>query len=571
VAPEPFSDAGSGRRRGCACAAGGVGRSLPGDPSFPVSESGRRGRPTRSAPPRERVAPEAAPIRRTPHMDIAPQTLRPGTKFEVSVYVDQKAARAGEDAVDVVVQAGAQVQIQLIASAHFAIEGSPVTTMQITDAARSDADRKIKVTVLPIDKLPHDVPPSLVALFFYNGRPSGLVSRSVQIEGVAAVDSSAPRGRVELNEGTPADLTVTVIRVPGREGREFTCTVTSPWHEKYKVAASTPEHWALDRTADEIVYTYMEDFTAKDRSPRERLDSLKGAGGELYDASPKIFQQALWDLIDTGHAFKRISIVTEEPFIPWELMIPHRKKKDTPTERRKALGVEFSVGRWPTEDAVSATQKIPLVNSFIIAPTYTPPLSFSADEAKFVKDSFDGELITPADYAGIKLRLSGEGRTLVHFVCHGQDEETQAELITSGDGSRLTRNRAQIIRLDKGQTLSSTQIGGMGLDIFEETHPLVFLNACEIGRTTPALVGIGGFAKAFLKSGASAVIAPLWSVKDNIAHEIADTFYSRVKAEPKTPFADILRDLRGKAYDEAKAEDTYAAYCFYGDPAATRG
>ena len=108
------------------------------------------------------------------------------------------------------------------------------------------------------------------------------------------------------------------------------------------------------------------------------------------------------------------------------------------------------------------------------------------------------------------------------------------------------------------------------MDMFEKTHPLVFLNACEIGRTTPALVGIGGFAKAFLELGASAVIAPLWSVKDGIAHEIADTFYNRVKAEPKTPFADILRDLRGKAYDAAKAEDTYAAYCFYGDPAAAR-
>jgi len=56
--------------------------------------------------------------------------------------------------------------------------------------------------------------------------------------------------------------------------------------------------------------------------------------------------------------------------------------------------------------------------------------------------------------------------------------------------------------------------------------------------------------------------------KDTIAHEITETFYSRVKAEPNMPFAQIMRDLRQKTY--SSGEDTYAAYCFYGDPAACR-
>ena len=32
------------------------------------------------------------------------------------------------------------------------------------------------------------------------------------------------------------------------------------------------------------------------------------------------------------------------------------------------------------------------------------------------------------------------------------------------------------------------------------------------------------------------------------------------------PFAEITRDLRRKAHEAGKAEDTFAAYCFYGDP-----
>ena len=83
-------------------------------------------------------------------------------------------------------------------------------------------------------------------------------------------------------------------------------------------------------------------------------------------------------------------------------------------------------------------------------------------------------------------------------------------------------------------------------------------------------MGAGGFAEVFMALGASGVIAPLWSVRDSIAHEIAQKFYERIKKEPNTPFAEILADLRKQSYAEGGGEDTYAAYCFYGDPLARR-
>jgi len=48
---------------------------------------------------------------------------------------------------------------------------------------------------------------------------------------------------------------------------------------------------------------------------------------------------------------------------------------------------------------------------------------------------------------------------------------------------------------------------------------------------------------------------------------VAKTFYERFKSEKNTPFAEIICDLRRKAYEAGKAEDTFAAY-FYGNPAA---
>src|SRR5262249_25360163 len=242
---------------------------------------------------------------------------------------------------------------------------------------------------------------------------------------------------------------------------------------------------------------------------------------------------------------------------PWELMIPNRPRQNAPPERRKPLGLEFRIGRWTTPDMVSPRQELTLTNSYVIAPDYADirkKLPHAKEEAQFVATEFDGVSIAPAGFAEIERQLKAAGRTLVHFICHGLDSQ----------------NGAQVIELDNNERLTSTSIEGMdGIEAtFNQTRPIVFLNSCEVGRPPPALVGLGGFAASFIRLGASAVIAPLWSVKDSIAHEIAMEFYKRVKDEPETPFAEILRTVRARAYDAANGEDTYAAYCFYGDPAA---
>jgi CHAT domain-containing protein len=145
-------------------------------------------------------------------------------------------------------------------------------------------------------------------------------------------------------------------------------------------------------------------------------------------------------------------------------------------------------------------------------------------------------------------------RSVVHFACHGE----------------VDRSGKQKIYLSEQMTLSSTQLNGLtaAAQGVAKARPLVFLNACKAGQPTPSLVGAGGLAAVFAAMGAGAVVAPLWSVKDSIAHEIAIEFYTQAKAKPAVPFAEILRTLRAKAYDETIAEDTYAAYCFYGDPLA---
>ena len=97
-----------------------------------------------------------------------------------------------------------------------------------------------------------------------------------------------------------------------------------------------------------------------------------------------------------------------------------------------------------------------------------------------------------------------------------------------------------------------------------EGGAFAFLNACEAGAQIISLDGIGGFSHSFLEMGASAVVAPLWAVQDGHALNVSVEFYTR--ALSKIPLAEIMKVIRRKAYDEAV--DSYAAYCFYGDPNA---
>jgi hypothetical protein len=241
-------------------------------------------------------------------------------------------------------------------------------------------------------------------------------------------------------------------------------------------------------------------------------------------------------------------------------MIPERHRPDGTLEQRQPLGVEFLVGRWICEDYCLSRHTVPLTDSWIFAPSYRGPrprpLVNAPAEAELVRSKFAGTTISPALFNTFEAAMQSGGRSLLHFVCHGSSSGAGAQAIIDEDN------------LD----FSSTALGGAAATpkACAASKPFVFLNACEVGRTTPALIGVGGFAAAFIELGASCVVAPLWSVKDDIAHKVAEEFYNATLAKPGRPFAEILADIRARAYAAGDAEDTYAAYCFYGDPLASQ-
>ena len=532
-----------------------------------------------TAPPIAPQPAEVAPVAsftRTPHIDVdQPEPVSPGQTFDASVYLDTQGFRPGEHGDQAVFEGEeALLDVYLYATPHFRVLGSSQEKLFIERSKPKSARLAFSLAVRSAAEIQSDpsvglnpAQGTISALFLHDGRPCGRVHRSVTLAvtatatGAGAVTASADRFEVDTT-ARRADLQITIVADPINNGRQFHCVAYSP-----RLNKTVESSWNFNDLTSAIVAGYMHRFTRSGLGNAQRLAALRGAGVQLFEAAPRNFKHLFWEMVDDPEilaSFKTIGICSEDPYIPWELMVPHRTQNGRRVTR-DPLGVEFAIGRSTRKDLVAPPQHIDVSHSLVIAPNYPGRrrLEQAEEEADMICRSFGGRRLTPAVYAQLAVefqRPESRNIDLIHFACHGEAE--------SADG--------QIIYLEQDEQLSSIDVAGHeGFEqLFAQARPLVFMNACEVGRPVSALVGIGGFADVFLDLGAKAVIAPLWSVKDTVAHEIATTFYTDLQnardTQTEQTFAEILRDIRARAYTDAasQGEDTYAAYCFYGDPLA---
>jgi hypothetical protein len=510
---------------------------------------------------------EAGPVQselcRTAHMDLRhEEPLRAGTPFTVEVWCDEEAPRQGEEGQAVSITAAADcdelpVRVWLAASAHFEIASVPqVLTLRRSEGRSATLRFEATVAAAP----PAGEPGQLSAMFVHNGRPAGSVTRVVALEGSAAAppDVAAPLrpGAVELDTAArPADLVVQVTKVAG-DDRQFVCTLSTPLLPGGD--ERSPEAWHLAERAPDLVAQFMEDFMGA-TEPAQRIARLRGAGRKLFDAAPEGFRRLYWELVDAGRPPRTILVASQDWAFPWELMVPYRTRADGSKEKHEPLGVRLAVGRWITDTHLPPPQRVPLADCYTFAPLYDEPymLEHAPHEVAFVQEHFNGTAIHPGSRASLDYSLGSRAVALLHLACHGESSQDSSQvLMLEGAASLLSYELPEMAGVAHG-------VGG--------GRPLVFLNACEVGRLGPALIGVSGFPVEFIELGASAVVAPLWSVVDVTAHEVAKQFYTALVAAPERPFADVLREIRGRAYAEDTSEDTYAAYCFYGDPLAAQG
>jgi hypothetical protein len=528
--------------------------------NFPASapEKGRRlgtPRPPLKGPVR---AEEPEPLRTfecMPQLAIRKEIVR-GLAYRMAVFVNQEPASPGAEVQPVKVEVPQSLKefaldVWFDCSSHFSLD-------EIDDPSRivvnteSGVSNELSFTVKVV-KPPDDKPMYVSAFFRYNQRPSGKITRYLELSSTGLVwkqfiarsgtegevvlpKVDAPPSVVVESAAAYAEIRVEVLKTEANDGQHFTLKCQTPqeeWHGP----------WNLPQVSKNLVNEYMKNFMAN--TGKARIASLLGAGMDFWDTLPVKVKALLWEALQKNAA--TMSVISEEPYIPWEQMVPYQEVQNP----SKPLGLALRFGRWVTGDYTSARQYIPMKNGYVVCPK-TSGLTSAPQELAFLtqqlkKDFSPVDPIVPVSFDGLDTGLNGAARNVIHFICHGKSAALQT------------------LELDRPDTLDCSQVRTLkGFQAALKDHPLVFLNACEVGGQVLALDGVGGFANSFIHLGAAAVIAPLWPVQDKVALDVTQTFYPL--ALQGIPFAEAMKRIRSKAYDQAI--DSYAAYCFYGDPMA---
>ncbi len=303
----------------------------------------------------------------------------------------------------------------------------------------------------------------------------------------------------------------------------------------------------------------------------ERLSRLEDVDGTKLSISERDHKleslgQDLWrDLLpqEIRSAYRRIrrsvrtwTIVSDEPWIPWELIKPYDANDPEDILNDDFLALQFELTRWLAGDKIPAFQVV-VENWAAIDASHNLPLAFSerdflAEIAAAYPDMTD---VTPQALSTTEvLEFLREGAAdLIHFAGHGVQIAGQPE--EAG------------LQLKDGSVLRPTDLSGEVATRIGQERPLIFFNACWAGRQGRALTRLGGWATRLVSiCGCGAFVAPMWLVRDSTAANFARVFYRNIR-EGATLGAAVLA-ARQEGFQASRRDPSALAYAVYGSPSA---
>jgi hypothetical protein len=286
----------------------------------------------------------------------------------------------------------------------------------------------------------------------------------------------------------------------------------------------------------------------KGPDPAAMADALEGKGTFLTTKlMPDALRETLWSL---RKRIATILIQSDEPWVPWELCRLFHNNADGTIEEGDFLSREFVVTRWFKQTALRSTLTAASVG--LVVPSNSG-LAAASGEARFVRMLATAtRTVTeiPARSKELRAALGSATHDVLHFTGHGEANEANAD-------------RANI-RLETPIPFKPEDICGR-VASFGARHPLVILNACQVGRAGRSLGGHAGWPQAFIKAGAGAFIAPFWSISDGKASVFAQAFYEALLGESQT-IGEAVRAARDAVKNDI--DPTWLAYVVYAYPDA---
>jgi hypothetical protein len=346
------------------------------------------------------------------------------------------------------------------------------------------------------------------------------------------------------------DVTITISVDPAAPGRMNWHMVIWPKFATLPAKLNGKIDLGTDlraRTAEEF-----KDFAKLIRGQHERR--FLGYGERLWDRSPAEFRNVYWALHDHFQRRLTIQFMSDDPYLPWELMAPYRTV-DGVLEQHGPIALRHAVARWINQYEGLMRNTLPAGRLVAIAPIYKggnrAKLRLTEDTVEELEKSFNAYHEKGTYSAMLKLLEDPPALPvgLLYFNGHGAVSTDSAA--------------SSLIHLEDG-TLSVDDVAQQGVQLGHRDGPLVFFNACEVGATADLLGEVGGWASAFLSRGFRAFVAPLWAIEETDGVIVTKEFLTKILREGQS-VGEALLDVR-KAH--GSVSPTFYSYLLFGDVTA---
>jgi len=396
-------------------------------------------------------------------------------------------------------------------------------------------------------------PGQLRVLAFHQGQPLGALTLSVTVleasmnTSVQHLSQDQPLEPVSIRQ---PDLSLLILEHTdaGQPAFTFRLTAQDPGLE-LNLKPFGPIRLKID-ALQYFQYFFREIETIPFKSSREMAiaeQRLAAKGSSLFASLlPADLQLLLWSL---RSRIQSVQVQSEEPWIPWELCKLCGQENGRVVEG-PFLCEGFALTRWLPGIALKPHLK--LKNLAVVVPADSS-LAFAASERDYILSLANGGRQVrriPATFLDVRAALASGTYDGWHFSGHG--------------GFRGSDPNRSTIYLENQETLTPEDLSGRVSNL-GITKPVVFFNACQIGRIAMSLTDIGGWAKQFLHAGAGAFIGAYWSIYDQPAYDFAKELYSRLLIG--VPIGRAVQEAR-KAIRSA-GDPTWLAYTVFADPLAT--
>jgi hypothetical protein len=302
---------------------------------------------------------------------------------------------------------------------------------------------------------------------------------------------------------------------------------------------------------------------------------LAGRARRIGRAIPRGIQEAL-RTVATAPGRDRapaVLLLTEELVVPWELACLEPRLVTPWGGDSPFLGAHVAVGRWPLtqhQPRPRPRTSVSVRTGAVLTADYTGVpgwgrLDHAVAEAAEVARLFDPPAVAVAPDLWTVIDLLRGLPTpadVLHLALHGQYDAA------GGQEGIVLLAKSSTTGSPVAQFLTPAEVENGALD----HGPLVFLNACQVGSDERVLGDYAGFASTLLRIGATAVVAPLWNIRDDIASTVARRFYAATLGPDAVPVAEVIRALRATYTEQAvrggdpALHATLVAYQVFGHP-----